>query len=71
MDPAGAKLVYSTYLGGGGDDLGAAIAVDRPGGAYVTGFTRSADFPTTEGASQTRFGGVEDAFVSGAAGIVP
>ncbi|TMD08075.1 MAG: hypothetical protein E6J03_03260 [Chloroflexi bacterium] len=56
--------MYSTYLGGVGDDLGAAIAVDRAGGAYVTGFTRSADFPTTEGASQTRFGGVEDAFVS-------
>ena len=64
LDPAGAKLVYSTYLGGRGDDLGAGIALDRAGGAYITGSTRSADFPTTPGAFQTRFGGVQDAFVT-------
>jgi PKD repeat protein len=43
---AGNSLVYSTYLGGGGQDNGNAIAVDSSGSAYVTGETLSADFPT-------------------------
>src|SRR5204863_1555567 len=42
LDPAGA-LVYSTYLGGTGDEAGHAIAVDSAGNAYVTGTTTSAD----------------------------
>ena len=38
-------LVYSTYLGGGGDEHGYNIAVDAAGNAYVTGYTTSTDFP--------------------------
>jgi hypothetical protein len=41
----GADLLYSTYLGGFMVDTGHAIAVDPAGSAYVTGLTRSADFP--------------------------
>jgi len=42
------SLVYSTYLGGSGADLGFGIAVDSSGCAYVSGCTMSADFPTLD-----------------------
>jgi hypothetical protein len=43
-----ASLVYSTYLGGSSSfgDFGQGVAVDLAGDAYVTGYTRSIDFPT-------------------------
>ena len=64
LNPAGSGLVYSTYLGGCGEDQAYGIAVDTSGNAYVTGVTYSFDFPTTAGAFQTTFGGFDDAFVS-------
>ncbi len=61
IDPV---LVYSTYLGGGGDDQGLGIAVDSSGNAYVTGYTASTDFPIV-GAAQASYGGsIADAFVT-------
>ena len=56
-------LLYSTFLGGGGDDGGYAIAVDGSGSAYVTGQAFSSDFPTTPGAIDTSFNGSQDGFV--------
>ncbi len=50
LDPTGTVLLYGTYLGGGKDDIGYAVAVDGLGHAYVTGETHSTDFPVTDGA---------------------
>jgi uncharacterized protein (TIGR03437 family) len=48
------SLVYSTYLGGSGVDIGLAIAVDAAGEAHIAGFAGSADFPVTAGAAQAK-----------------
>jgi hypothetical protein len=45
LNAAGTALVYSTYLGGNGRDIGYGIAVDSSGDAYVAGNTLSRDFP--------------------------
>ncbi len=57
LNPTGTALIYSTYVGGSGNDSGvgdqaSAIAVDSQGNAYVTGTTYSTDFPITPGALQ-------------------
>lgn len=62
LNPSGNALVYSTYLGGSGEEVGAAIAVDAAGNAYVTGHTTSSNFPT-QSALYASLGGVRDAFV--------
>jgi hypothetical protein len=52
FNSTGTALVYSTYLGGSGDDGAVAIAVDAEGNAYVGGGSSSQDFPVTQGAFQ-------------------
>jgi hypothetical protein len=64
LNPTGTALLYSTYLGGSGDDAGIGIAVDAAGNTYVTGDTHSRDFPTTSGAVQPHSRGVDNAFVA-------
>ncbi len=50
-------LVYSTYLGGGGNDYGDGIANDGSGGVIVCGCTNSFDFPVTAGAIDVSYNG--------------
>ena len=64
LNAAGSARVYSTYLGGGGNDFGQGIAVDRAGNAYVTGYTLSTNFPITANPVQASNHGFYDAFVS-------
>ncbi len=65
LDPLGATLLYSSYLGGTNTESGNGIAIDRndPPGAYVAGQTCSQDFPLSNPA-QSSSGGNCDAFVS-------
>ncbi|WP_309495710.1 SBBP repeat-containing protein [Mechercharimyces sp. CAU 1602] len=65
LNSTGTSLLYSTYLGGSGEDDGNGIAVDENQQAYVTGATTSSDFPVTSGAFQTMFRGTQDGFVAG------
>jgi hypothetical protein len=60
IDPV---IVYSTYLGGSGEDIGLGITVDHRGQAVVVGVTQSANFPT-QNPSQPALGGSADAFVA-------
>ena len=64
LNPGGSALLYSTYLGGSSSDYAVCLAVDSSGNAYVSGFARSANFPTTAGAFQTALAGSQNAFVT-------
>jgi len=63
LNAAGSALVYSTYLGGSGEDGGYRIAVDASGNVYITGYTYSPNFPTAS-ALQATMRGNSDAFVA-------
>ncbi len=47
FDSTCSNILYSTYLGGTDNDFGQDIALDTFGYAYITGFTRSMNFPVT------------------------
>lgn len=63
VNSAGSAILFSTFLGGLGTDLGSSIAVDTFGNAYLIGQTDSFNFPTTSDALPTNRG-QRDAFVS-------
>ncbi|QOY86048.1 DUF7948 domain-containing protein [Paludibaculum fermentans] len=54
----GQQFEYLTYLGGSADDAIQAIAVDKAGQAYVTGWTKSPDFPVAQARQWEPGGGV-------------
>jgi len=62
LNPAGSALVFSTFLGGPGNDVIAAMVVDSNRNVYVTGYTNSPNFPVTQRAFQTTYGGGSSAW---------
>jgi len=64
LNATGTALVYSTYIGGSGEDRGYAIAVDGSGNAYVTGYTESTDYDVTPRTFQATNEGRQDVFVT-------
>jgi len=63
INPSGSALIYSTYLGGTGGEVGCGISVDREGNAYIGGYTYSDDFPTVNPIQPARARGY-DAFIA-------
>lgn len=49
LDPSAASVLWSTYLGGSGGDVGYGIALDQNTNVYVTGYSLSNDFPIVNG----------------------
>ncbi len=63
FDPSGSALVYSTFLGGSGEEGPNNIALDTEGNAYIVGWTLSVNFPI-KNAFQPVYGGGGDGFLT-------
>jgi hypothetical protein len=63
ISPTGQELLFSTYLGGSGDDYIAGVALPASGTIYLAGDTRSNDFPVA-GALQAKNAGGSDIFLT-------
>ncbi|MBM3793903.1 MAG: choice-of-anchor D domain-containing protein [Acidobacteria bacterium] len=57
LNPRGTAVLYATQIGGGDEEFGVSLSVDRFGNAFVSGSTRSANFPTTSGSYRERSSG--------------
>lgn len=65
LNPTGSALVYSTFLGGSGDDRAFGITLDKLNNVYLVGWTTSTNLPVSTGAFQVHnAGGISDAFVA-------
>lgn len=66
LNPDGSNIIFSTFLGGGNLDGGLSIAIDNNRNIFVTGFTKSANFPSTANAYQKSIASkdTEDVFVA-------
>ena len=73
VNPTGSAFLFSTYLGGNvpnalagvsSDSHAFAIALDKAGNVYLTGYTEASDFPVTSGAFQTVPGDAQSVFVT-------
>ncbi len=63
LNPAGTAFLYSTYLGGSGNDLGASVSIDSAGATYLTGCTDSTNFPLLR-PLQATVAGALDAYIT-------
>lgn len=63
LNSTGNQLVFSTYLGGSGQDAANAITLDFAGNIYVAGSATSPDFPVLN-AYQVSLTGLSNAFVT-------
>jgi len=64
INAAGSAILWSTYLGGSGDELGYGITTDSSGNVYIDGYTDSSSLPWVSGSAlQSAYGGNGDGFV--------
>jgi len=64
LNRQGNDLIYSTYFGGSGDDIGYGVSIDDSGNAYIVGSSMSSDFPMEEPYQIAFGGGPHDAFIT-------
>ena len=65
LDPSASSVLWSTYLGGSGSDVGYGIALGGNSNVYVTGYSLSNDFPIVNGFQTTNQNAAEgNAFVA-------
>jgi gliding motility-associated-like protein len=64
LNPSLTSLVWSTYLGGSGNDAAYNLVVDSSNGVYITGGTESTNFPINAGAFHASYGGNIDGFLT-------
>ena len=69
LNASGSALVFSTYLGGSGDETALGIAIDARGNLWVAGTTTSSNFPTARAFQSVYKGGMDlrntgDAFLA-------
>jgi len=64
IDSTATSLLMATFLGGQGWEAATSLALDSNGAVYVSGETQSLDFPVTQSAFQTMWGGQTDLFVA-------
>lgn len=64
LNPSLSNLMWSSYLGGSGNDAGYSLIVTDSLHTYATGGTFSTDFPTTPGCYNTTYnGGKADGYI--------
>ncbi len=63
LNTAGNSLIFSTYLGGSGDEQANSIALDDKNNVYIIGVTTSTNFPLADATQKTN-GGQQDAFIT-------
>ena len=63
LNPIGSSILYSSFIGGNGDDFGIGSSIDSNNNLYLTGYTNSIDFPNTTNAFDTSYNGNNDGFV--------
>ena len=68
MDPSGQSLIFSTYFGGSDADDGVRLALDQSNTIYVTGYTKSFNFPLRNAVQFLNGGNIP---VSCGAGVTP
>jgi hypothetical protein len=64
LNSTGSSLVFSTFIGGNGNEFGNSITTDADNNVYITGYTGSSDFPTINAIQTTNPGNSTQAFVS-------
>jgi hypothetical protein len=63
LNSTGSAYIYSTYIGGSGEDSAYDLQTDSLGNVYISGYTYSTNFPVVNPVQATN-GGNSDAFVT-------